>query len=250
MQSESGREPAIVQRRSAIGLGWSVLAAAVSGMPAAQAATTDLVVHCDRPLALPLHRVAALFRAQGGVRLRIFPTAPNAIAAQLTREIQNDIVVTQPYVLDSIEAAGLLADAPRPGPWRNRLVIAARRGGTRPPIEQATLAAPDPVWGGGPDGPALLQAAGLRPAKLVGTFDTEEALTLLLARDVTYALLHTTELVPEIEPLPLSGLVVALQYGAALTRLARRPNPEALLRFLAGEAATAALRAAGLEPVS
>jgi hypothetical protein len=61
-----------------------------------------------------------------------------------------------------------------------------RSGGVeRPPLSQATIAAPDPVWGGGPDGPALLDAAGLRPAHLVGTFDTDEAQALLLAAKPT-----------------------------------------------------------------
>jgi molybdate transport system substrate-binding protein len=223
------------------------MALAVPAAHAAEAATTDLVVHCDRPLAAPLRNAAAAFYAQSGVQLRIFPTAPNAIAAQMVREIQNDVVVTQPDVLAQIGAAGLLDDAPRPGPWRNRLVIAARRSEPRPPIEQAILAAPDPGWGGGPDGPALLQAAGLRPLRLQGTFDTSEALALLVDGEADYALLHSTELTPGIEPIPLPGFAVDLTYHAALTRSARRPDPAALLRFLAGPDAVMALRAGGLE---
>jgi len=217
---------------------------------AAQAATTDLVVHCDRPLAQPLRSIATAFLASAGVHLRVFPTAPNAIAAQLARQIQNDIVVTQPFVLAQIEANGLLADAPRPGPWRNRLVIAARAGVQRSPLSQATIAAPDPVWGGGPDGPALLSVAGLRPARRLGTFDTDEAQTLLLAGEADYALLHATELVSGLEEVPTPGLDVELSYSAVLTRLARRPNPEVLLRFLAGTEAADLLRAAGLETAS
>jgi hypothetical protein len=41
-----------------------------------------------------------------------------------------------------------------------------------------------------------------------------------------------------------------LSYSVALTRLARRPNPVVLLRFLAGTEAADLLRAAGLEIVS
>jgi molybdate transport system substrate-binding protein len=230
-----------------MGLAAAALALAI---PAAEAATTDLVVHCDRSLARPLAQLAAAFYAESGVRLRVFPTAPNAIAAQVARQIQNDVVVTQPGVLAQIAAAQLLADGPQPGPWRNRLVIAGRRGEARVPLAQSVLAAPDPGWGGGPDGPALLAAAGLQPARLIGTFDTEEARGLLLSGEAGYAVLHVTELTPEIEAIPTPGFGADLTYMAALTKSARRPNPQALIAFLAGERAAAAMRAGGLEKLS
>jgi molybdate transport system substrate-binding protein len=207
-------------------------------------------VHCDPPLAHPLHDIAAAFRTRTGVQLRIFPTAPNAIPAQLAREIQNDIVVTQPEILARIGASGQLADFPPSARWRNRLIIAARRADRRKPIEQETLAAPDPVWGGGPDGPALPTAAGLRPAHLVGTFSTDEARTLLLDGEAAYALLYATELTPALEEVATSGLSAPSIAAAAVTRSARRPNPDALLRFLATEEAGAILRANSLEPMS
>jgi molybdate transport system substrate-binding protein len=216
-------------------------------VPEAEAATTDLVVHCDPPLAGPLRSVAAAFRRQSGVQLRIFATAPNAISAQLVREIQNDIVVSQPGVLAQIKAADLLADVAQAGPWRNRLVIAARRGAARPPIGQARVAAPDPGWGGGPDGPALLAQAGITPAHRIGTFDTGEARTILLSGEADYALLHATELTAELEVVEMPGFGPELRYFAAQTRASRRPDPGAVMRFLATAEAGAALRDAGLE---
>jgi len=228
-------------------LGTALLAAAALVVPAAQAATTDLVVHCDPPLAGHLGAVAAAFLARTGVRLRIFATAPNAIPAQLAREIQNDIVVTQPFVLAQIEALNLLAEAARPGPWRSRLAIAQRAGTSPPPIGQAALAAPDPGWGGGPDGPALLAGARLRPQRLQGTFDTGEAAASLRADEVDYALLRATELGDGLAAVGTPGLVVDLTYFAALTKSARRPNPDALLRFLDTPEARAVLKQAQLE---
>jgi hypothetical protein len=230
--------------------GSAMLATLAVAATAAQAATTDLVVHCDPPLAGPLRDIAVVFYAKSNVRLRIFPTAPNAIPAQLAREIQNDVIVTQPEVLARVGAAGQLTDFPPSARWRNRLVIGTRREGRPRPIEQAVCAAPDPGWGGGPDGPALLAAAGVRPGRLLGTFDTDEARTLLLAGEVEYALLHASELTPELAPSAAPGLTVELLAIAAVTRSTRRPNPEALLRFLATEQAAAVLRAAGLEPVT
>jgi len=228
----------------------AVVAALAFAATTVRAATTDLVVHCDPPLARPLHDIAAAFRTRTGVQLRIFPTAPNAIPAQLAREIQNDVVVTQPEILARIGASGQLADFRRSAQWRNRLIVAAKRADLRKPIEQETLAAPDPVWGGGPDGPALLTAAGLRPARLVGTFSTDEARTLLLDGEAAYALLYVTELTPELEEVATPSVSAPTIAVAAVTRSARRPNPDALLRFLATAEAGAILRANSLEPVS
>jgi hypothetical protein len=225
----------------------AVLLGSALGVPAAQAATTDLVVHCDPPMAGPLRAVAAGFLARTGVRVRIFATVPNGIPAQLAREIQNDIVVTQPFVLAQIEALNLLADAPRPGPWRVRMVVARREGGRPPPVGEAVLAAPDPGWGGGPDGPAVLAGAGLRPRRVQGTFDTAEAAALLRGGEVDYALLHAAELGDGFEDAGAPGLVMELTYFAALTKSTRRPNPEALLRFLATPEAGGILRGAHLE---
>lgn len=211
------------------------------------AATTDLVVHCDPPLAGPLRAVAAAFKRASGVDIRIFPTAPNGIPAQIEREIQNDMVMTQPAVLDRLRAAGHLSDLPASAPWRNRLVIAAVRGGQRKPFDQAICAAPDPGWGGGPDGPALLAALPQKPGRVLGTFSTEEARDLLAAGEADYALIHRTELTSSLEIPPSPGQVGERLAIAAVTRSTRRPNPDAFLRFLATAEAMAILKEAGLE---
>ena len=237
----------------------AVLAPVALATPAlvtpAWAATTDLVVHCDPPLVGPLQAIAAAFRAQTGVRARVFPTMPNGIPAQLAREIQNDIVVTQPEILARIGAAGFLGDIPSSARWRNRIVLAAPRGaaprGTpQRPIGDATVAAPDPVWGGGLDGPTILAAAALRPGKIAGTYDTAEARALVLSGEAAYALLHASELGMELEALDMPGLTAERIAVAAVSKSPRRPNPEALLRFLATPEAAAILRNAGLEAMS
>jgi len=233
-----------------VNTGAAIVATLAFAATAARAETTDLVVHCDPPLAYPLRDIAVAFHSRNGVQLRIFPTAPNAIPAQLAREIQNDVVVTLPEVLARIGASGQLADFPRSAQWRNRLVVAARRGSGRKSIEQETFAAPDPVWGGGPDGPAILAEGDLRPGRLVGTFDTGEARTMLLDGEAAYALLHATELTKDLEEVATPGLSAQRLAVAAVTRSARRPNPDALLLFLATAEAGEILRANLLEPVS
>lgn len=217
---------------------------------AAYAATTDLVVHCDPPLAGPMRVIAAAYLARTGVKLRVFPTVPNGIPAQMAREIQNDIVVTQPDIMARMGAAGLLSDRPASARWRNRLVLAGLKGVSRKPIDAASVAAPDPVWGGGPDGPAVLAAAGVRPAKTIGTYDTAEARALVLSGEAAYALLHATELGSELEPIATPALNAERIAMAAMARSPGRPNPDALMRFLATPEAAAILRASGLEAVS
>lgn len=216
-------------------------------MGTAHAEPTDLVVHCDPPLAGPLRAIAAAFKT---ARLRVFPTPPNAIPEQLARDIQNDLIMTQPAILARIGASGHLGDFPPSATWRNRLVIAARRGSTPPPIDTATLAAPDPVWGGGPDGPAVLAAAGLRPRRILGAYDTEDARALLLESHADLALLHASELTPALQIVASPGLIAERRAVLAMNRFPRRPNPETLLRFLATPEATAILKAHGLEPVT
>jgi ABC-type molybdate transport system substrate-binding protein len=215
---------------------------------AAWADTTDLVVHCDPALAGPLIDIAARFRSQAGIQARLFPTTPNAILAQMARQIQNDIVISEPVVLEALAARGQIAGFPPSARWRDRLVITANRGGKRQPIEQSSLAAPDPVWGGGPDGPKLLSDAGAHPGRLIGTYGTDEARTLLRQQEVDYALLHASELTGDLEAIDIPGLTAARIMTAAVTTAARRPHPEVLLQFLGSPEATAIFRAHGLEP--
>ena len=121
----------------AVNTGAAIVATLALAATAARAETTDLVVHCDPPLAHPLRDIAVAFYSRNGVQLRIFPTAPNAIPAQLAREIQNDVVVTLPEILARIGANRQLADFPRSAQWRNRLVVAARRGAGENPSNRA-----------------------------------------------------------------------------------------------------------------
>ena len=73
---------------------------------------------------------------------------------------------------------------------------------------------------------------------------------MLLDGEVAYALLHATELTKDLEEVATPGLSTQRLAVAAVTTSARRPNPDALLRFLATAEAGDILRANLLEPVS
>jgi molybdate transport system substrate-binding protein len=228
-----------------------ILAAAFA-IPAARAATTDLVVCCDPTLARPLRAVAGAFRARAGVIVHIFPTSAGLILPQLERQVQNDIVVTRVERLSRAADAGIVAaDAVRGGGWRNRLVIAARRDARPGSLSAVPVAVCDPTPASDIDGAAVLSMAGLRPKSIVGAIDTDEVIDLLASGAAPAGLVHATDLSADarlevMEKVP-DEAYAPIVYGAAVTRLARRPNPDAFVRFLGGDEGTAILRAHGLE---
>lgn len=223
--------------------------AALATTATARAATTDLVVSCDTALGRPLRAAAAAFAARSGVAVRLFPTPPGLILPQLAREVQNDIVVCTLDRLSTAVRDGILApDAVRSGNWRNRLVLAARHG-EAPSIETGAVAVSDVSPASELNGLAALTTAGLWPKRVVGAIDTDEVLFLLATGAADIGLLHTTDLTPALQvltPIP-DAAYPPIVYAAAVTKLARRPNPDAFVRFLAGEEATALLRTHGLE---
>ena len=220
-------------------------AAAMLLLPAAalQAATTDLVVHCDTTLGPALEAIGDAYAARIGVRLRVFPTSPGLIVPQLRRQVQNDIVVTG---LDGLEAARtLMLDGPRPR-WRNRLVVAAGRAGG-----PGAFAVPDLPIGPGIDGAALLARAGIRPGPIQGVPDTEAAALLIGSGAAAAGLVLATDIrahagLTIAQPIA-DDLYPAILYGACVTTLTRRGDPHAFLAFLASPQAAALLAGHGLE---
>jgi len=229
----------------------SGLAAAVA-VSAARAATTDLAVSCDATLGRPLRAVAAAFRARAGVAVHIFPTASGLILPQLERAIQNDILMTRVERLSRAAETGIIAaDAARSGTWRNRLVIATRQEAQPLSLNATSIAACDPTPASDIDGAAVLSTAGIFPKTIVGTIDTGEVIDLLASGAVPAGLVYATDLAGEAQLAVMTKVpneaYAPIVYGAAVTRLARRPDPAAFVRFLDDPAAAAILRAHGLE---
>jgi molybdate transport system substrate-binding protein len=221
---------------------------------AARAATTDLVVACDTTLGRSLRAVGRAFRARAGVTVHIFPTPPGLILPQLKREVQNDIVVTETHRLSSAADSRIIAAIPSGNHWRNRLVLAGRKDARSASMEGLTIAATDPTPACALDGPAVLSTAGLHPRAIIGAIDTDEVLDLITSGAAAVGLLHATDLAADnrlevVAPIPDSTYAPII-YAAAVTRLARRPDPDAFVRFLASEDAAAILRAHRLERAS
>jgi molybdate transport system substrate-binding protein len=207
----------------------------------------DLAVTCDSTLAPALRKVADAYKARFSSHVFIFPTGPGLILPQLVRDIQNDIVVTQTAILEQAAEASVIA-APVHAQWRNPLVIAGRGGGA---MVDGAFAVTDPSPASDIDGPALLARLAIKPARTLGAVDTDEVAFLLATGAAQAGLLHMTDVRanPRLEVIRLvpTDIHPPIIYAASVTRLARRPNPEGFVSFLAAPEATALLAEGGLE---
>jgi molybdate transport system substrate-binding protein len=225
----------------------SVVALPVVWAVGARADTTDLVVACDTALGSAVTAVAAAYTARTRIAIRVFPTSPALIVPQLERDTQNDLIVTRSSVLDQAAQAERLQSDRRAGPWRNPLVLAAAPGAT---TTDGPVAVTDPSPVSMLDGRAVLVSMGRKPAAVIGAVDTAGVAFLLNTGVAKSGLLYLTDAVANrlqvLARVP-DDIAPPLQIGAAITRNAGRPNPDAFLAFLATPDAAAVLRAAGLE---
>jgi molybdate transport system substrate-binding protein len=226
-----------------------VLPLVAIGRPAG-AATTDLILNCDTTLGPAMTIAAARFFRKANVRVRVFPTGPGLILPQLAREVQNDLVCTAKSACGAAIRTNLIApDAPR-GAWRNRLVIAGRQG-SGPDALKGRIAVSDATPASDMDGPAIVQALALGQSAILGVIDTDEVAFLLREATADAGLLHMTDIKanPELQVLHVvpDDAAPAITYAIAVTKLARRPDPQAFVEFLMTPEAAVVLQAQGLE---
>jgi molybdate transport system substrate-binding protein len=228
-------------------------AAAILGAATrAVAATTDLVLACDTTLGPALRAAARVYASTTGVSVNVFATPPGLILPQLQRQVQNDLVMTQPATLAACLQANVVAPGAQRGAWRNPLVVATRRGTA--PESRLPIAASDPTPGSDMDGPAILAGLGLGNSPRLGVIDTDTVAALVLNGTAHAGRVHMTDIrahpglqivnrvPPDIHP--------PIAYAVAITKLARRPDPARFLAFLLSPQATAVLADHGLETVS
>jgi molybdate transport system substrate-binding protein len=218
--------------------------------PSVRAATTDLVLNCDTTLASVMTAAAARFFQRAGVQVRVFPTGPGLLLPQLAREIQNDLICTQKTMVEAAIQASLVDADALHGEWRNPLVIATRSGAA-PDALKGRIAVSDPTPASDMDGPAIVQRLALGQSAILGVIDTDEVAFLLRNGQVDAGLLHMTDVHanPELAiALVLQDNVApAVTYAIAVTKLARRPNPQAFVDFLMTSEGKSVLQANGLE---
>jgi molybdate transport system substrate-binding protein len=216
-------------------------------MTQARADTTDLVLACDPDLAPAMVLAASAYLSRAGVHVRVFPTSPGLIVPQLEHEVQNDIVVSRAGILDQAARAGLLPGAERIGPWRNPLVIAALHDS---PDINGVFAVTDLSPASMLDGHAVLAGLARHPSVVLGAVDTSGVAFLISSRAAASGLLYRTDARANrfaVLATVSNDVFAAPPVAAAISRSARRPNPDAFLAFLASPDATNMLNAAGLE---
>ena len=211
----------------------------------------ELALACDTTLGPALRAVAAAYANATGVRVSVFPTAPGLILPQLERQVQNDIVVTQPATLTAAMQAGVVGQGAVRGAWRDPLVIAVKNGASA--AADLPIAVCDPTAASDMDGPAILARLGLSEPTL-GVIDTDTVAALVLNGTARAGLLHQTDLRAHPELQVMRAVPAEVQppiaYAAAVTTLARRPDPAGFVAFLLTGPATALLASHGLETAS
>lgn len=217
-----------------------------AGVRPVSAETVDLALTCDTTLAPVLRTAGAAYTAATSVRVFVFPTGPGLILPQLERDIQNDIVVTRVPTIEQAMQQNLIAHVSAPR-WLNPLVIAGR---DRASAFDRTLAVADPNPASVVDGAYVLTRLGVKPSRVLGAVDTDEVAFLIGKGMAQAGLLHMTDVrangLEVIRPVP-ADIWPPEVYGACVTRLATRPNPQGLLGFLAAAPAGRLMADGGLE---
>ena len=153
---------------------------AVAARARAAASGTDLVLACDITLGPAMRTAGTAYANTAGVRVDVFPTQQYLILPQLEREVQNDIVVTRVATLDAAVKAGVVARDAIRGAWRNRLVVAAKRGATT--MSDRPIAFPDRLSASDIDSRAILAQLQLLDGPVLGVVDTDTVVALVLER--------------------------------------------------------------------
>jgi ABC-type molybdate transport system substrate-binding protein len=233
-----------------------LLATAAPALARAEWLRDEVVVYCDPALRPVLDAVAAAFRRDAGVSLRIFCAPPGQMLGLLAHGTQDDVLITQAAYIGQGQQAGLVAGGTKL--WRNRLLFAAAGAGQSEAAFDAAslamlvgsgmLAVPDPTPAASVDGQAVVQRLGLAEklgARVLGAANTGDALAMVRRGDAAVALCHVTEVaqaddVHAAMEVP-SSAYDPVDYQVALTKTAWSRNQDRLLAYLSGPArATAA----------
>lgn len=101
------------------------------------------------------------------------------------------------------------------------------------------------------DGSAIIQALNLGQTAVLGVIDTDEVAFLLSRGEADAGLLLLTDIYAnlglEAVRIVPDGVAPAITYAIAVTRLSRRPNPQAFIDFLLSPPGRTVLKMQGLE---
>jgi molybdate transport system substrate-binding protein len=220
----------------------------------------DVVVFCEPTLQHAVTDVAALWRNETGVPVRIFTSPTWALLQQIAHHARDDVVIGEgdTWAAEATEQHLIKAETLQ-RLWRNRLIVAAlARAG---PANLAGLAGKEPiaivdppVAVAGAEGEKVLQSLGLWDAvqaNAVGVVDTADAAFLLAQGKVRLALVYATDAVTDpsfavADRLP-DASYSPIVYWVAEPEHSLSPNAGKFIAFLRQTDAQERLRADGLE---
>jgi molybdate transport system substrate-binding protein len=263
----SGCRRPFVARRSLVGalaVGALELYGPVAIVPAhAQyPVAPDVVVFCEPTLKHALGDVAALWRSETGIPVRLFTSPTWAELEQIAHHARDDLVIGAAQ-----ETAGeaIARQLVKPGSieylWSNRLVVAQRAGALPTGVDLAALASKVPIALvdpgralAGDDSKKALQALGLWDAvraKSIGVIDTGDASYLLTHGRAQLAVVYATDVAADpalavASELPAQGYE-PIVYWAAEAAHALSPNVGKFRDYLRQKEVQARVKVDGLE---
>jgi molybdate transport system substrate-binding protein len=228
----------------------------------------DVVLFCEPTLQHAVTDVAALWRSETGIRVRVFTSPTSALLAQIAHRARDDVVIGEGDA-NAVAAArqNLVKPATVQRVARNRLVVAALGGGAdgagSPSAagKLAAIAGKEPIaivdpWAAaaGDDSRKALQSLGLWQAvsaKSIGVVGTADASYLLAQRKVPLAVIYATDVAANpgfkiTDRFPAASYPPVV-YWIAQTQHALSPNSAKFIEFLHSSEAQQQLRADGLE---
>jgi molybdate transport system substrate-binding protein len=220
----------------------------------------DVVVFCEPTLRHAVTDIAASWRKETGVPVRIFTSPTWALLQQIAHHARDDVVIGEgdTTAARAIEQKLIKAETLQ-RLWRNRLVVAAlAKAGA---VNLAGLAGKEPiaivdppVAVAGAEGEKALQSLGLWDAvqaNAVGVVDTADAAFLLEQGKVRLALVYATDVTADpsftvADRLP-DASYSPIVYWVAEPEHSLSPNAGKFIDFLHQSNAQERLRADGLE---
>lgn len=220
----------------------------------------DVVVFCEPTLRHAVTDLAALWRQDTGVPVRVFTSPTWALLEQVSHHARSDLVIGEGEAMaaNAVERHLVKPETVRPL-WRNELVVAALASAEPPHLAalagNAPIAIPDPASAvAGAEGRKALEALGLwnaASARSISVIDTADASYLLAQGKVRLALLYATDVAADPSLAIADRLAPAsyapIVYWIAETHNAVSPNTEKFLAFLHEAKAQERLAADGLE---
>jgi molybdate transport system substrate-binding protein len=255
-------------------LGWLLPVILLAAVPAHAdyPVAPDVVVFCEPTLSYAITDVAALWRSETGIHVRVFTSPTSALLEQIGHHARADVLIGEGEANAATAAKrGLIGPGSLERLWRNQLVVAALAGNLGAAGAESTaagnlaaVAGKQPIaivdpWAAtaGAASQEALQSLGLWQAvstKSIGVVGTADAVYLLAQGKVPLAIVYATDVAADRSLMIAERLPAAshppVVYWLAQTQHSLSPNTGKFISFLQNPLTRQRLRADGLEVLS